>query len=57
MITGFKGNIKVWQFNNGSMYELSKLEVKSDLITCLIYSKKNQWFVSGDNSGGIQLWK
>lgn len=57
LATGCEKNIKLWEFNGGTMTESTILEGHSDIVYCLIWSKKYNWFASGSADNTLRCWK
>jgi WD40 repeat protein len=56
MVSGCGNDIKVWQFDKGKLSQLKKIKRHKDYISCLLFSKKMNWFVSS-SKGTIISWK
>ncbi|CAD8210751.1 unnamed protein product [Paramecium octaurelia] len=57
MISTLDNEIKVWKFLNGTLQLTSTLEGHTDQIQCLIYSKKQNSFISVALDQTIRCWK
>ncbi|CAD8082454.1 unnamed protein product [Paramecium primaurelia] len=57
MISTEYQNIKVWTFKNGKIKYLQTLYGHSKWIQCLLYSKKQNSFISGAGDKTIRCWK
>lgn len=59
MIIGCGKSIKIYQINSNNITEINSLNEHNDRITCLIYSKKFNWIMSGSSGkdNTIKLWK
>ncbi|CAD8127285.1 unnamed protein product [Paramecium sonneborni] len=55
MISTQENNIKVWNFTNGKINLITTLQGHTDNVSCLIYSKKINSFISGDKT--MRCWK
>ncbi|CAD8129549.1 unnamed protein product [Paramecium sonneborni] len=49
--------IKVWKFLNGKIEQIKTLQGHTDWIQCLVYSKKQNSFMSGASDKTIRCWK
>ncbi|CAD8096273.1 unnamed protein product [Paramecium primaurelia] len=49
--------IIIWNFNNGKIKKVQSLSQHQNNVSCLIYSKINNYFISGSQDGSIILWK
>lgn len=49
--------IKLWKFENGTLKLLYTLKGHEKDVTCLYFSKKSNWFVSGSRDKTIRIWK
>ncbi|CAD8193534.1 unnamed protein product [Paramecium octaurelia] len=57
MVSSCLLTIKVWHFNQGSLKFIQNLQSHRDIVTCLAFSKKNMFFISGSCDKTIRLWK
>ncbi|CAD8116410.1 unnamed protein product [Paramecium primaurelia] len=55
MLSTQQNDIKVWSFQNGTIKLIKTLQGHTKWIQCLIYSKKQNSFISGDVT--IRCWK
>ncbi|CAD8188886.1 unnamed protein product [Paramecium octaurelia] len=56
MISGCNCEIKVWNFQNGILNQITTLSGHKWMITCLIFSKKSNSFLSASYDQTICLW-
>ncbi|CAD8105165.1 unnamed protein product [Paramecium sonneborni] len=56
MISGCGKDIKVWNFQNGQIQEVQKLQVHQSTISCLLFSKNQNSFISGAYDHTIRCW-
>ncbi|CAD8104255.1 unnamed protein product [Paramecium sonneborni] len=57
MVSTEDNDIKIWSFINGTIKLINTLQGHSDWINCLIYSQKNNSFISGSYDKTIRCWK
>ncbi|CAD8125979.1 unnamed protein product [Paramecium sonneborni] len=57
MISASNHNIKVWEFMQGRLKEITTLNGHTETISCLQFSKKSNSFVSGGYDNSIRCWK
>ncbi|CAD8100364.1 unnamed protein product [Paramecium sonneborni] len=57
MVSGCNQYIKVWDFKDGQLKEVKKLEGHNQNIRCLLFSKLQNSFISGSNDNTIRCWK
>ncbi|CAD8205818.1 unnamed protein product [Paramecium pentaurelia] len=57
MLSTEQNNIKVWKFLNGTITFINNLIGHTDWIQCLVYSKKQNSFISGSGDTTIRCWK
>ncbi|CAD8122854.1 unnamed protein product [Paramecium sonneborni] len=56
IITCCGEKILLWSFMNGKMKQQHQLEIHEITLKCLISSKKNNYFISGDQNGDYKKW-
>ncbi|CAD8207040.1 unnamed protein product [Paramecium octaurelia] len=56
MASGSENQIKMWNFNNGNIKQITTLSTHQMLIFCLIFSNKCNSFLSGSNDS-ISMWQ
>ncbi|CAD8125413.1 unnamed protein product [Paramecium sonneborni] len=63
MVSTAGNNIKIWDFNANNIQSENFLKrrgtfmIHLDTVNCLVYSKKNQYFISGSDDLYIICWK
>jgi WD40 repeat protein len=57
MVAGCDEKIKVFKFQNGMLLEDRKLIGHTNVVYCLLFSKKCNWFASGSYDNTIRCWK
>ncbi|CAD8129313.1 unnamed protein product [Paramecium sonneborni] len=57
MVSTEKKSIKVWKFLNGKIEQIKTLQGHTEWIQCLVYSKKQNSFISGASDNTIRCWK
>ncbi|CAK68624.1 unnamed protein product (macronuclear) [Paramecium tetraurelia] len=57
MVSSCLLTIKVWNFNQGSLKFIQNLQSHRDIVTCLLFSKKTLFFISGSCDKTIRCWK
>ncbi|CAD8129872.1 unnamed protein product [Paramecium sonneborni] len=57
MVSGCSKDIKVWDFKDGQIQEVQKLQVHKQTISCLLFSKIQNSFISGSGDNIIGCWK
>ncbi|CAD8157749.1 unnamed protein product [Paramecium pentaurelia] len=57
MASGCGKDIKLWNFNNGKLKEIQTLSSHKQDVSCLIFSKLSDNFVSGSFDSTIKIWK
>ncbi|CAD8196228.1 unnamed protein product [Paramecium pentaurelia] len=57
MVSTEKNDIKVWSFLNGTIKLIKVLQGHSNWIQCLVYSKKQNSFISGSGDMSIRCWQ
>ncbi|CAD8128508.1 unnamed protein product [Paramecium sonneborni] len=49
-------NIEVWSFENGKINLINSLKGHSNYVNCLVYSQKQDIFLSGSGDKTIRIW-
>ncbi|CAD8200161.1 unnamed protein product [Paramecium pentaurelia] len=57
MVSTEENDIKVWRFLDGKIKMLKKLQGHTNWVFCLVYSKKQNFFISGAEDKTIRCWK
>jgi WD40 repeat protein len=57
MAAGSEQNIKLWQIESEQITDLQTLIGHTQLINCLVFSRRVNWFVSGSSDSTIRGWK
>ncbi|CAD8055028.1 unnamed protein product [Paramecium sonneborni] len=57
MVSASNNDIKVWNFMQGNLKELTTLKGHIETIQCLQFSRKSNSFVSGGHDKSIRCWK
>ncbi|CAD8082027.1 unnamed protein product [Paramecium primaurelia] len=57
MLSGLGEKIKSWLFIDGQLVEVGTLVGHTDNVSCLVFSKYSNSFVSGALDYGIKVWK
>ncbi|CAK81303.1 unnamed protein product (macronuclear) [Paramecium tetraurelia] len=57
MISTSEELIKVWTFDNGKLELFQTLKGHDKEVTCLYFSRKNNWFISGSRDKTLRIWK
>ncbi|CAD8130572.1 unnamed protein product [Paramecium sonneborni] len=57
MVSTENNDIKIWKFLNGKIEQIKILQGHTNSIQCLVYSKKQNSFISGANDNSIRCWK
>ncbi|CAD8127816.1 unnamed protein product [Paramecium sonneborni] len=57
MISNDNEKIKIWNYNLGKLKLLNTYQIHNNYITCLVYSKQTNSFVSGSDDKTIICWK
>ncbi|CAD8130665.1 unnamed protein product [Paramecium sonneborni] len=57
MISASNQDIKVWNFAQGRLKEITTLKEHTNTIFCLQFSQKSNSFISADNVNSIRCWK
>ena len=57
MISTSEEQIKVWKFANGVLNIFQILKGHDKEVTCLYFSRKNNWFISGSRDKTLRIWK
>ncbi|CAD8213884.1 unnamed protein product [Paramecium pentaurelia] len=57
MVSTCENKIIIWNFNNGKIQQVQSLSEHQNNVTCLVYSKIKNYFISGSLDGSIISWK
>ncbi|CAD8173462.1 unnamed protein product [Paramecium octaurelia] len=57
LASGFGKFIKIWNFESGRITEQIKLSGHTNVISCLLFSKYQDSFISGSYDNSIRCWK
>ncbi|CAD8103251.1 unnamed protein product [Paramecium sonneborni] len=57
MISGCNKDIKIWDFKDGQIQEIQKLQEHKQKVSCLLFSKIQNSFISGSDDNEIRCWK
>ncbi|CAD8156409.1 unnamed protein product [Paramecium pentaurelia] len=57
MVSTCGNKIIIWNLNNGKIVKVQTLLGHQYKVYCLVYSKIQNYFISGSNDGSIILWK
>ncbi|CAD8119217.1 unnamed protein product [Paramecium primaurelia] len=57
MVSTEKNDIKVWNFLNGTIKLIKTLQGHTNWVLCLVYSNKQNFFISGAQDNTIRFWK
>ncbi|CAD8134927.1 unnamed protein product [Paramecium pentaurelia] len=57
MISTFSNDIKIWNFDQGIFKLTTSYQKHTALVICLVYSKHNNYFISGSHDQTIVCWQ
>ncbi|CAK86534.1 unnamed protein product (macronuclear) [Paramecium tetraurelia] len=57
MVSTSGKEIKIWNFENGKIKLVQSLQEHEELVNCLVFSQKQDYFISGSSDKSIRLWK
>ncbi|CAD8127568.1 unnamed protein product [Paramecium sonneborni] len=57
MISASNKDIKVWNFDQGKLKEITTLKAHTENICCLLFSQKSNSFISAGGNNSIRCWK